>query len=612
MKDVSARKFARCSKIVLGAVTIAALAACGGNSSTPAPVYTPTQAVAATAKLACSSVSDITSNFTFTNTTISSVAIVAAGTMEATGNSGLTVAVPEYCKVKGTMNSRVSPVDGKTYAIGFEMRLPTNWNGRFFYQANGGTDGMVTAAAGDIQGGGQTSSGLTKGFATISSDAGHALDFSSPIGGGVFGIDPQARLDYGYNAVASLTPMAKDLIKAYYGKVPDKSYFVGTSNGGRHAMVAASRFGDQYDGYLATSPGFNLPKAAVAQLWGVQQLATISGNFTSGANAGRPDVTTSFSNADLKLVSDRIIAKCDTLDGVADNMVSDVKGCQALFNIFADVPTCSGAPDGTCLTYGQKSVLAKMHAGAKNSSGDSLYTSFPWSEGIYNTSSSGWRTWKMLNSTGARDPLAVGFIFMTPPASPTVLTGTGSTLLDFALNYNGLGFNVDTDAPKIYATNSTYTESAMSFMTPPDLAMSKMVANNGKMIVMHGSADPVFSVNDTMNWYESFRTRYGSDASNIARFFIIPGMGHSRGGPAADQFDAVDSLVNWVEKGIAPDSITAKARGAGSIAAASVNADVPASWSAGRTRLLCPYPKIAKYNGTGNIEDAANFSCVTP
>jgi feruloyl esterase len=612
MKILSTRLFARYAKFtVLAPLAVAALTACGSSGSI-SPQYSPTQAAGATAKLACTSVNDITSYFAFPNTTITSVTLVAAGTLEVTGNSGLTVAVPEYCKVKGTMNSRVSPVDGKPYAIGFEMRLPTNWNGRFFYQANGGTDGIVTAAAGDIQGGGQASSGLLKGFATLSSDAGHLLDTTSPIGGGVFGIDPQARLDYGYNSVGTLTPMAKSLIKAYYGKQPDKSYIVGTSNGGRHVMVAASRFGDQYDGYLATSPGFNLPKAAVAQLWGTQQLAAISTTFTSGPNSGRPDITTSFSNADLKLVSDKIIAKCDALDGVADNMVSDVKGCQAVFNIFTDVPTCSGATDGTCLTYGQKAVLARMHEGATNSSGEALYTSFSWSEGIYNTTSSGWRNWKMLNSTGPRDPLAVGFIFMTPPVSPTVLTGAGSTLLDFALNYNGLGFNVDTDAPKIYATNSTYTESSMSFMTPPDLTMSKMVANHGKMIVMQGSADPVFSMNDTMNWYEGFRKHYGNDASNIARFFIIPGMGHSRGGPATDQFDAVDALVNWVEKGIAPDSITAKARGAGTIAASSVNPDVPASWAPDRTRPLCPYPQIAKYAGTGSIDDAANFTCVAP
>lgn len=563
--------------------------------------YAPTEAVGGVPAVACN---DLTTRFAYSNTTLTSVTAVAAGATEAAGSSGLTVAMPAYCKVLGKLNQRVSPVDGKTYAISFEMRLPTNWNGRFFHQVNGGTDGSVVAATGDILGGGQTSSGLTKGFAVISSDAGHASE-AGAIGGGVFGIDPQARLDYGYNAVAALTPMAKSLISAYYGKGPDKSYIVGSSNGGRHAMVAASRLGEQYDGYLAGSPGFNLPKAAVAQLWGVQQYGPIS---ALGSN-GRPDITTSFTVADTKVVSDRILAKCDALDGLVDNLVSDVVACQAAFNIATDVPTCPGAADGTCLTSVQKTVLAAVHAGARNSAGAALYTKFLWDTGIYNTSSSGWRTWKFSNSTGPRDPLAVAFIFMTPPVSPTILTGAGTTLLDFALNFNGNGFNVDTDAPKIFATNATYTESAMSFMTPPDLTMSKMIANHGKMILVQGAADPVFSVQDTMSWYDSFKTTYGAAASESARLFVVPGMGHSRGGPATDQYDMVEALVNWVEKGIAPSSVVAKARGAGTIAASSVNADIPSSWSPGRTRILCPYPLTAKYKGTGNIEDAASFSC---
>ena len=151
---------------------------------------------------------------------------------------------------------------------------------------------------------------------------------------------------------------------------------------------------------------------------------------------------------------------------------------------------------------------------------------------------------------------------MTPPVSPTVLSGAGNSLIDFVL-----GFNIDTDAPKIYATNSTYTESAMSFMTPPDATvLSRFVGNNRKMIVVHGAADPVFSVSDTINWYEGFRSWYAKDTSDMVRLFIVPGMSHSRGGPATDQFDLVDALVNWVEKGIAPNAIIAKARGKGAVA----------------------------------------------
>ncbi|MCB2071255.1 MAG: tannase/feruloyl esterase family alpha/beta hydrolase, partial [Ottowia sp.] len=189
---------------------------------------------------------------------------------------GIAQPMPAHCLVKGAMNERTGPVDGRPYAIGFEMRLPTAWNGRFFYQANGGLDGFVTPAYGDILGGGPPTNGLLQGFAVISSDAGHAFDRSTPIGGGSFGLDPQARRDYGYNAVAQLTPMAKALVARYYGKPPMRSYLVGTSNGGRHGFVTASRLPDAYDGILATAPGFNLPRAAVAQVWGAQQLAPLA------------------------------------------------------------------------------------------------------------------------------------------------------------------------------------------------------------------------------------------------------------------------------------------------------------------------------------------------
>ena len=110
-----------------------------------------------------------------------------------------------------------------------------------------------------------------------------------------------------------------------------------------------------------------------------------------------------------------------------------------------------------------------------------------------------------------------------------------------------------------------------------------------------------------MAWYDGLRAQNQGDASDFTRLFLVPGMNHCSAGPATDQFDMVTALVNWVEKGQAPDSVVASVRGPGN--AAAVNADVPATWSATRTRPLCPYPQVARYNGTGDIESAASFSC---
>jgi Tannase and feruloyl esterase len=519
----------------------------------------------------------LATRFDFAHTRLGAARIVPAGALRVGG-----AAVAEHCQVSGRMHERVSPVDGQTYAIGFEMRLPRDWNGRFYYQGNGGLDGVVAPAVGAL-GGGPLTHALQQGFAVISSDAGHSAR-QVPL----FGLDPQARLDYGYQAVAKLTPMAKALIEAAYGRGPSRSYIGGSSNGGRHAMVAAARMPGEYDGYLAVAPGFNLPRAALAQLYGAQQFAAVAPdpkNLESG-----------FTRAERALVAGHILAKCDALDGAADGLVEDVGGCRGAFDLQRDVPTCAGARDGNCLSGAQKVALGNVFAGARNSRGEALYARFPYDPGL---TDSDWADWKFRHSATNRDPVAVGFVFQVPPAPPSMQADP----FGFALN-----FSLDRDAPKVFASDATYTESAMSFMTPPQPTRLDALRQRGaRMLVVHGNADPVFSVDDTAAWYDAVRAAYGPDAALFVRLFRVPGMGHSRGGPATDQFDALSVLVDWVERGRAPGRIVASARGPGN--AGGVNDDVPANWAPNRTRPLCPYPAIARYNGSGNVDAAESFSC---
>ncbi|MDR6538442.1 tannase/feruloyl esterase family alpha/beta hydrolase [Variovorax soli] len=553
----------------------AALAACSGaGPGAPAPRLSAAQPGSL---LSCT---DLAARAARPDTVYTQVAEVAAGPVTIGSTS---LPAPAHCLVQGRMNERVSPVDGQRYAIGFEMRLPRAWNGRFFYQANGGLDGVVVPALGGIGGGGPVRSALEMGFAVISADAGHPGAM-----GPRFGLDPQARLDYGYNAVAQLTPMAKHLIAQAYGRGPDRSYIGGCSNGGRHAMVAAARSAAQYDGVLAGDPGFQLPKAAVAQLYGAQQYAKAASATTPG---GQPDLQSAFTPAELQLVARRVLARCDALDGLADGIVSDLKACQARFRLDSDVPTCTGSRDGTCLAPAQKSALANVFAGARNSSGKPIYSSFPFDAGI---SGSNWREWKFA-SPATRDAGAVAFIFSTPPLADRPAG------LPFAL-----GFDMDRDAPLIDATGGPFRTSAMGFMAPPDAARLDALHDRGaKMIVYHGTSDPVFSADDTAAWYERLQSTHAGDAASFARYFPVPGMNHCAGGPATDQFDMLSALVDWVEQGRAPQSITASARGPGP---GVVNAEVPADWSPRRTRLLCPYPRVAAYTG-GDPEAASSFTC---
>lgn len=564
-------------RLLLTTAAALALAACGTLTPPPARQATGAGPVAACDALAA--------RFSHPRTRLTSAERVAAGQLKL---PGIAQPMPEHCVVKGAMNERTG-ADGKPYAIGFELRLPTAWNGRFFYQANGGLDGFVTAAYGDILGGGQASNGLLKGFAVLSSDAGHAFDRTTPIGGATFGLDPQARLDYGYNAVAQLTPMGKALVAAYYGKRPDTSYLVGSSNGGRHGFVTASRLPDEYDGILVSTPGYRLPLAAVAQVWSAQQFAAVAKPHPA---TGRPDLTTALPQAAMDLVARSVLARCDALDGLADGIVADLRGCQAAFQVQRDIPSCpaGGGTEGQCLSTAQKTALANVLAGPRRRDGSPVYAGLPADPGLAGRD---WGTWKFVNSVGPRDAVALAYVFQTPPASPAVVTGQGNTLIDYAL-----GFDIDRDLAKV--------EPALEFMAPPDPLMRRFVARGGKLMVFHGAADPVFSALDSIRWHEQFSQAHGAAAQQHARLYLVPGMNHSRGGPATDQVDMVDALVQWVERGQAPAAIVARARGAGS---AVPNPEVPAAWGQGRTRPLCPYPQHARYNGAGNPEDSANFSC---
>lgn len=544
--------------------------------SGPAPLKAATGAT-------LSNCASLTAQLKLDNTRIESASLVAAGALKL-GDRDL----GEHCLVKGRMHERKGS-DGRDYALAFEMRLPVSWNGRFYYQGNGGLDGAVSPALGAL-GGGPLTGALMQGFAVISSDAGHSGP-QTPF----FGSEPQARLDYGYQAVQKLTPMAKQLIAQAYGKAPDRSYIGGCSNGGRHTMVAASRMGDQYDGYLAGAPGYRLPYAALAQIWGLQQWA---GLVTPGATIKEPmsppgtiaDFGSAFTAQERELLANAIAEKCDALDGARDGMVHATQACQAAFNVRTDVKTCVAERNGSCLSAAQKDVIASIFAGGKTASGRSIYVNFPYDPGV---AGSNWALWKFVNSF-TRDPLAIGSVFSVPP-------GPVDPLKD----------DVSARLPRFDAVNEVYRESGFSLMAPPGeenpTNLAGLRARGAKIILYHGVSDPIFSAEDTRQWMERLGQAGVNPANDFARYFPVPGMNHCSGGPAADQVDLLTPLVQWVERGMAPQGIVASVRGAGN--AGGVNVELPKDWSPSRTRPLCAYPTVASYAGSGSLEDASSFIC---
>lgn len=113
----------------------------------------------------------------------------------------------------------------------------------------------------------------------------------------------------------------------------------------------------------------------------------------------------------------------------------------------------------------------------------------------------------------------------------------------------------------------------------------------GKIMFYHGAADPWFSIQDTLDWFAANKAANPEFASS--RFYAIPGMAHCGEGPL-EVFEMLTPLVEWVENGKAPGSIVAS------------------DWlGTGLGRPLCPWPQYARYKGTGDTRDAANFQCVS-
>ena len=185
-----------------------------------------------------------------------------------------------------------------------------------------------------------------------------------------------------------------------------------------------------------------------------------------------------------------------------------------------------------------------------------------------------------------------------PPAAPTGFDGRAFML----------GADADALLARVQATDAVYAEPALSFMLPPHLDdLSALRLRGAKVVMYHGTSDPIFSSEHSAQVYEAWSRGSGAPAESFARLYLVPGMNHCRGGPSADQFDLLQPLVDWVEQGKAPAAVTANVRGPGNGAGA--NADLPASWSPGRTRPLCPYPAVARRIGEGDLESASSFTC---
>ena len=476
----------------------------------------------------------------------------------AAGPAGSLIDVPDHCLFRVTLDPRPSGLEEMSYGIGIELRLPASWNHRFFFQGGGGLDGVLLPSVGAI---GQYPSALSRGFAVVSTDGGHrgrnAIDSR-------FGADQQAKLDFAYQAITRTTQEAKTLVTRFYGKRPDYSYFMGCSTGGREAMLSAQRLPLEFDGVVAGNPSFNLTRVAVNQIWSLQTVTRVAPKDASG----RPDLSRAFSDAQLKALSNAVLRQCDALDGLRDGMINDFRACR--FDPKSLVCGSTGAPPAReCLTKPQSAALRAIFAGAHNSRGEPLYGTFPYDTGI---ATPAWRGMHLgtagnppANATLGRDTLRN--FAMTPPAP----------------DLDPLKFDFDRDTSRTYET-AAINDAVATVHT-------SFAGHGGKMIVYHGLSDQAMATGALTDWYEQLSPRDAQGPQAWARLFLVPGMTHCGGGQSTDQFDMLSAIQAWVEDGRAPERIIASGK------------TFP-----GLTRPLCPFPKVARFDG-GPANEAGSFSC---
>ena len=479
------------------------------------------------------------------NTEITLAERVDAGTFAPAGGGGpgggQPLQVPAMCRVAGV----VEP------AIKFEVWLPEGdaWNGRFQAVGGGGLAGIISYPA--------MAEAVRGGFASASTDTGHEASDSTWLG------DRQRVIDYGYRAIHEMTVKAKAVIDAHYGTAPEYSYFNGCSTGGRQGLMEAQRFPDDYDGIVSGAPVNRFTHLHIGQLW------------TAHATLKKPGAV--LTPADFALVTDKVLEMCDANDGVEDGVLTDPRTC----DFDPTVLQCTSGETEGCLAEPQIEALQMIYGGAVNPrTGAQIY---PGLEPGGEAPQPGNPGWGMLMN--GRTP------FMIDQA----VIG-GMTFENDDWDWRTFDFDRDVEIvdAKLFGVLNAID---------PDLRDFK--ANGGKLIMYHGWNDPGVMPQQTIDYYESlvdFAAKATGEngaafTDEYARLFMMPGMGHCRGGAGPDQADFMSALVAWVEEGKSPEQIVASKVESGEVT---------------MTRPICPHPQVARYAGSGDPNDARNFQCALP
>lgn len=450
--------------------------------------------------------------------------------------------LPAFCRVRGTIDPN----------IGFEARFPLdNWNGKFYQSGCGGYCGMVLP---DKPGFSNTiNEALKRGYAAITTNGGH----EGTIGDASWAKDdPEAVEVYGHRVIPLTYAAGTALAAAFYGAAPTREYFGGCSNGGRLAAMAAQRYPELFDGILGGCGVLELGKSG-----------GIYGSWMLQANTddnGRRILTRANFADRIPLLEREVAKQCDAVDGKADGLISAPRQCTVDVDL---LPACDEATE-SCFTEVEKQVLQAWYQGPRSSSGEQLKHGVPPGGERY-----------------------LGFWFLDPDDGVAVgnqLGGGFAKYLGFEGgtpdDYTALDFDFDVDPGRL-GHNSAVLDAL-----DPDLHEFRDAG--GKFLMWHGWGDALVLPDQSLDYYESVAAGMGGYEAiqPFFRLFLMPGSGHCWEIPAGvpDRFDPIAVLDEWVESGIAPESIEATSVDTGA--------------THGQALVLYPYPASAM------IPDAANAS----
>lgn len=476
---------------------------------------------------------------------------------------GVPAQVPAHCVITGQFEERTGS-DGQPYAFKVEMRLPLEWKGGLLYTGGGGLNGSVNPALGRVMSSSSAPSGLDRGFAVISTDSGHDAAITP---GATFARDQLAMLNFAYASIGKVVGVGKQVVDAYYGQRPERTYFWGCSNGGREAMIAAQRFPDQFDGIIAMNPAFEVSKAAMLAHYSTQKLRTL----------GMPGASGSVTLADMQLLGQAVTRQCDALDGNADGLIFNHAAC----SFDPAVLECRPGRNDQCLSSEKLAVIRDAFAGPLDANGNLTFGPWPWDAGI---GTQGWLDWQL----GGFDPETRQVIDFFP-----------ELIREATARYFFYPPITDQELAEIDHSRVPEAMQVVAGLTDSDSTnFSTFADRGGKMILMTGWGDPIFSASRLTRWYEKLdrdSAATGGDAQEFSRLFLNPGMNHCNGGPALTDMDLLGALDSWVVDGQAPDHLVTKG-----------------DFLPGQSRPLCQYPAYAHYSGSGDSADAVSYECRLP